>query len=277
VSLQADTLPDAPPPNTYYSSRSTLSRDVCKALMLEFKTRPIWSKDGICLRLGDSFSRVEIAKHLTCVAYRFSSGPWRNLWIRYAYDPRKDPSSREYQVLLYKPGKDTKAKLEGYIRDHYGNSPPEMPPDISFHRVPTKITTSYQLVDLAERHMHVADILGRSYVSKSPHKQTGWYSKTLFDRIKMFMDQTLSEQIASAVSKETPAPAHGVPLHNQTTPTQTRTTATVATSAPSKQQNPSGSGSGDGSESDDESESEMESDDELGPQSILESMVQQLR
>ena len=39
-------------------------------------------------------SGTSLIKYLPAVAYRFSGGPWRNLWIRYGYDPRKDDTSR---------------------------------------------------------------------------------------------------------------------------------------------------------------------------------------
>ena len=50
--------------------------------------------------LGASFelSRADLLHHLPAVAYRFSGGPWRNLWIRYGYDPRESRVAREARV-----------------------------------------------------------------------------------------------------------------------------------------------------------------------------------
>jgi general transcription factor 3C polypeptide 5 (transcription factor C subunit 1) len=39
---------------------------------------------------------------IPAVAYYFTTGPWRNLWIRFGYDPRKDRSSAKYQSLDYR-------------------------------------------------------------------------------------------------------------------------------------------------------------------------------
>ena len=39
---------------------------------------------------------------LPVVAYYFSSGPWRNQWIKYSYDPRKDPQAAPFQTLDYR-------------------------------------------------------------------------------------------------------------------------------------------------------------------------------
>ena len=41
-------------------------------------------------------SATELVKYLPAVAYRFTGGPWRNLWIRYGYDPRKELDARMY-------------------------------------------------------------------------------------------------------------------------------------------------------------------------------------
>ena len=35
---------------------------------------------------------------LPLFAYMFSRGPWRNMWVRYGFDPRVDPSSRMYDT-----------------------------------------------------------------------------------------------------------------------------------------------------------------------------------
>lgn len=39
---------------------------------------------------------------LPSYAYKFGSGPWRNLWIRYGYDPTVDPLARYFQSIIIK-------------------------------------------------------------------------------------------------------------------------------------------------------------------------------
>lgn len=36
------------------------------------------------------------------LAYYFSTGPWRTLYVRYGYDPRKDFNSRYYQTFDFR-------------------------------------------------------------------------------------------------------------------------------------------------------------------------------
>lgn len=39
---------------------------------------------------------------LPTLAYYFTTGPWRIMWVRFGYDPRKDFESRYYQQLDYR-------------------------------------------------------------------------------------------------------------------------------------------------------------------------------
>lgn len=65
-----------------------------------FDERPIWSKNA--LMYITKFTSEQLKVLLPAVAYYFTTGPWRIMWIRLGYDPRKDPSSRVYQTLDYR-------------------------------------------------------------------------------------------------------------------------------------------------------------------------------
>ena len=39
---------------------------------------------------------------LSYLAYYCLSGPWRGMWVRYGYNPQKDPSARQYQIIEYR-------------------------------------------------------------------------------------------------------------------------------------------------------------------------------
>ncbi|CAN8065164.1 unnamed protein product [Agarophyton chilense] len=64
-----------------------------------FNVRPVWVRralqEGIPKQLARQFKRV-----IPQVAYAFQgTGPFYQAWIRYGYDPRKDPNSRKYQTV----------------------------------------------------------------------------------------------------------------------------------------------------------------------------------
>ncbi|KAG0169922.1 General transcription factor 3C polypeptide 5 [Apophysomyces sp. BC1021] len=63
-----------------------------------FEERPIWSRNAVrnCLPEEDH-------KHIRSAfppnAYTFINGPWRDCWVRYGVDPRKDVKYSKYQLI----------------------------------------------------------------------------------------------------------------------------------------------------------------------------------
>ncbi|KZC07299.1 General transcription factor 3C polypeptide 5, partial [Dufourea novaeangliae] len=65
-----------------------------------FDERPIWSKNAVMYQTKFSQDRLKIL--LPSVAYYFMTGPWKIMWVKLGYDPRKDISARKYQTLDYR-------------------------------------------------------------------------------------------------------------------------------------------------------------------------------
>ncbi|XP_048021438.1 general transcription factor 3C polypeptide 5-like [Megalobrama amblycephala] len=67
---------------------------------LLFKKRPIWSRSAVKPNIN---VHPEKMKHLLpYLAYYMLTGPWRSLWVRFGYDPRKTPEAKIYQVLDFR-------------------------------------------------------------------------------------------------------------------------------------------------------------------------------
>lgn len=65
-----------------------------------FEKRPIWSRNAVKANID---IHPEKMKHLLpFVAYYALTGPWRSLWVRFGYDPRKIPGAKIYQVLDFR-------------------------------------------------------------------------------------------------------------------------------------------------------------------------------
>ncbi|XP_059618884.1 general transcription factor 3C polypeptide 5 [Phlebotomus argentipes] len=62
--------------------------------------RPIWSRIALCYVSQVPVARLKVI--LPTLAFFFNSGPWRILWCRFGYDPRKHFESRHWQVLDYR-------------------------------------------------------------------------------------------------------------------------------------------------------------------------------
>ena len=66
----------------------------------KFEERPIWSKNALNALTRIASDRLKFI--LPALAYYFTTGPWRNQWIKFGYDPRKDPAACKYQTLDYR-------------------------------------------------------------------------------------------------------------------------------------------------------------------------------
>ena len=84
-----------------------------------FDTQPVWTKTGLSAATGQPLERLKFI--LPTVAYYFTSGPWRNQWVKFGYDPRKDPKSAIYQTLDYRVRLEGGAKLKVRAKRSYAN------------------------------------------------------------------------------------------------------------------------------------------------------------
>lgn len=63
-----------------------------------FDDQPIWTLSSIRGYLRVPPKRF-MGNILAVLAFQYTTGPWRNSFVRFGYDPRKDPESRYYQTL----------------------------------------------------------------------------------------------------------------------------------------------------------------------------------
>ncbi|KAB1279593.1 General transcription factor 3C polypeptide 5 [Camelus dromedarius] len=79
-----------------------IDRKVEEELRKLFEIRPIWSRNAVKANISVHPDKLKVL--LPFMAYYMVSitGPWRSLWIRYGYDPRKHPDAKIYQVLDFR-------------------------------------------------------------------------------------------------------------------------------------------------------------------------------
>ncbi|XP_072228361.1 general transcription factor 3C polypeptide 5 isoform X2 [Leuresthes tenuis] len=65
-----------------------------------FETRPIWSRNAVKANVNIHPEKLKLL--LAVYAYYMVRGPWRSLWVRLGYDPRKSPDSKKYQMLDFR-------------------------------------------------------------------------------------------------------------------------------------------------------------------------------
>ncbi|XP_037548560.1 general transcription factor 3C polypeptide 5 [Nematolebias whitei] len=65
-----------------------------------FESRPIWSRNALKANLNIHPEKLKLL--LPVYAYYMVTGPWRSLWVRLGYDPRKSTESKKYQLLDFR-------------------------------------------------------------------------------------------------------------------------------------------------------------------------------
>nr|XP_020456817.1 general transcription factor 3C polypeptide 5 [Monopterus albus] len=65
-----------------------------------FESRPIWSRNAVKANINIHPDKLKLL--LPVFAYYMVTGPWRSLWVRLGYDPRKNSESKKYQLLDFR-------------------------------------------------------------------------------------------------------------------------------------------------------------------------------
>ncbi|KAH9387487.1 uncharacterized protein NEMAJ01_2383 [Nematocida major] len=79
-----------------------------EGLLRAFEDRAVWPIKGLEKYFASneevfqSWKWSSVKNILPCIAYTYSTGPWKKLWIRYGYSPVKDPGAYKYQVYVWK-------------------------------------------------------------------------------------------------------------------------------------------------------------------------------
>lgn len=74
--------------------------DIKERVQELFKQRPMWTRNALQVALGVQPVRFKLI--LPVVAYYVVNGPFRTAWVRLGFDPRKDPSTKIYQILDFR-------------------------------------------------------------------------------------------------------------------------------------------------------------------------------
>lgn len=77
-----------------------VSDDQLNTVKKMFEECPIWTR--IALLYESKISHDKMKAILPHVAYYYVTGPWRTMYVRYGYDPRKEFSSRFHQTFDYR-------------------------------------------------------------------------------------------------------------------------------------------------------------------------------
>uniref|UniRef100_A0A8C4ESC6 General transcription factor IIIC, polypeptide 5 n=1 Tax=Dicentrarchus labrax TaxID=13489 RepID=A0A8C4ESC6_DICLA len=77
-----------------------LDKQAEEQLKKMFESRPIWSRNAVKANINIHPDKLKLL--LPVYAYYMVTGPWRSLWVRLGYDPRKSKESKKYQMLDFR-------------------------------------------------------------------------------------------------------------------------------------------------------------------------------
>ncbi|KAI5189324.1 hypothetical protein NECID01_0519 [Nematocida sp. AWRm77] len=80
-----------------------------KSLEEAFRSRRVWPIKEMeswwsanCAALFQNVKWSSAKNVLPLVAYTYATGPWKKLWVKYGYNPTRDPLAYKYQVYMWK-------------------------------------------------------------------------------------------------------------------------------------------------------------------------------
>ncbi|KAJ3106405.1 hypothetical protein HDU97_006390 [Phlyctochytrium planicorne] len=178
---------------------SKIPQEALDQMKTLFENRPIWTRLALINNMSPSY-----AKHFKLLvpvyAYGMPSGPWRDCWIKYGYDPRKDKTARKYQVIylrwVKKPqplsrgkrllGVEDASQLvtgKSRVRPDQGDVPSETPNSHIFDGISWNGTASMQICDITDTDV-VPLIESGKGVRKVYSEKDGWYETDFRNHIK---------------------------------------------------------------------------------------------
>lgn len=106
VAYDVDSVPNGPADDlTPVASLEPAMQRLIEGARLLFEQRPIWTRRALRNNLSlTDWNTVgsNSAKYIfQYVGYIWASGPWRDALVKFGIDPRKDPSYRIYQTMMF--------------------------------------------------------------------------------------------------------------------------------------------------------------------------------
>lgn len=199
VSIDVETVPDGPHPS--FQPPVVRGRDVFDRLYdivaRKFEERPIWIRRALAEfippELMKSFKRV-----ICMLAYCFhGTGPFFQAWIRYGFDPRKDPACRKFQVLEVRCNNPVILTAAAVVK-----APGEVRVEGSgnlLSRLPLQKNNFVQICDMILEEVGEfceADVVGPF------DKRYGFFTKSSFRRLNAIIKTTLLNKSIELVGKE---------------------------------------------------------------------------
>ena len=120
VTYDVDKVPDKPRDVALKQIKlKFIDRERLEQVRAKFEERPVWSKNALTALTGIPPDRLKLI--LPALSYYFTTGPWRNQWIRFGFDPRIEASAALHQTLDYRVRQQGGARSQVAAKRNYAN------------------------------------------------------------------------------------------------------------------------------------------------------------
>ncbi|KAI9207693.1 RNA polymerase III transcription factor IIIC subunit-domain-containing protein [Polychytrium aggregatum] len=200
--LQGSVLTEPPPIDL-----SSFPKGIVEALRTLFSERPVMTRQAFLNGLSPMFRSLSVAviNKLVCqVAFLCLNGPWQHCWIRYGYDPRKDPQARFYQTIDVRSVRsDTglamraqrrrldpfmvSTRPSGLLKPSHSSANTGQLRSHVFDGVYFSGRAAYQLCDLLEPELKELVESTKHVKAEYGGLRDGWYDRGHFNRIRQLL------------------------------------------------------------------------------------------
>ncbi|KAI8150225.1 RNA polymerase III transcription factor IIIC subunit-domain-containing protein [Fennellomyces sp. T-0311] len=217
ILFEAETVPDSPKFDV-----SILKKDekaVCDIVAKLFEERPVWTRLGV-MNMVDLKHHRYLKSALNANAYAFRSGPFRDCWVRYGVDPRKDKKYYIYQIVNVRGFVDSQqgrsqrgARRSVYQRKKAPEEKSRSQEERLGHQfdgmnIPTK-TAVLLVTDIVDPELQ--DILHNpKFLKPVCTKTSGFYYDCVLDRLRALLKQKMSQMKEKGKAKKLMKPTEGL-------------------------------------------------------------------
>lgn len=153
--------------------------------------QPIWLRSSLAFETKIPRQKLKII--LPSLAYYFTTGPWRLMWVRFGYDPRKDFNSRYYQTLDYRIRSNT--LKEKIARSRKGKTESEITyPYFEVDRLPETRQSFYRYCDVhVPKIQEMLDKIPTPLSGATCNEKTGWLPPNFDDNCREILTEMINE------------------------------------------------------------------------------------
>ncbi|ORY40014.1 RNA polymerase III transcription factor IIIC subunit-domain-containing protein [Leucosporidium creatinivorum] len=184
-------------------------KQYAKTLLACLEKRPMWTRTSLLNQLPVDDKRIVSNQKqvIPYISYTFSDGPFRDLVIRFGYDPRKDPEARFYQHIILRNIDNVRTKAPAIKGTSKGKEKQKEAVQINEDPLRSHLfdgqvlhskIANFQLCDISDPliKQHVDASEG---VRDTCDKQSAWYDSDYFEQIRQLVRRKVAGLLAGRV------------------------------------------------------------------------------